>query len=129
VRPGRFAFSMLAALASGTITTVADAGTFAQDPAQGVELSQSEIEMRVKSEAARRLGVRSEEVRLVELKPRIWPDAGLGCNARRGVLDPSPVHGFRIVTEAGGRQLVYHTDRHGRVLRCAPPSKPIDRIK
>jgi hypothetical protein len=104
------------------------AGPPAQN-SQRVELSQQQIEMRVKEESARRLGVQAEEVRLVDVKARVWPDAGLGCNARRGVFEPSPVPGFRIIAEAGGRRLVYHTDRHGRLLRCATPTKPTDPIK
>jgi hypothetical protein len=98
-------------------------------PRQDVELTQPETELRVKAETARRLGVRADDVRVVESEARTWPDAGLGCNARRGVLEPMPVRGFRITAEANGRRVVYHTDRYGRLLRCSTPAKPIDRIK
>jgi hypothetical protein len=115
-----------------TAATMATAPVAAwqQAPATpGVELSQKETELRVRAETARRLGVRTEDVRLIEVSARVWPDAGLGCNARRGVLESSPVHGFRIIAEAADRRLTFHTDRHGRLLRCTLPAKPIDRIK
>jgi hypothetical protein len=93
------------------------------------ELLQQETEARVKAETARRLRVRPEDVRVIETSARVWPDAGLGCNARRGILDPSPTPGFRIVAEAGGRKLTFHTDRHGRLLRCITRPTPMDPIQ
>ena len=92
-------------------------------------LSQQEIEARVRIDAARRLRVTLEEVRVAETAERTWPDRGLGCNARRGVFEPTPTPGFRILVQAGTRRLIYHTDRFGRLLRCAAPAKPLDPIK
>jgi hypothetical protein len=127
-----------------TMVTVAVLGTAAlaaQDKtADAKELSQAETEVRVKNDMAKRVGLRPEDARIAESSARIWPDAGLGCNARRGLFEPAPVPGFEIVAEAGGRRFVYHTDRHGRLLRCStpglperrggvPPRKPIDRIQ
>lgn len=87
------------------------------------------MEVRVRTDAARRLRVTFEEVRVAETAERTWPDRGLGCNARRGVLEPTPTPGFRILVQAGATRLTYHTDRFGRVLRCAVPTKPLDLIK
>ena len=92
-------------------------------------LSQDEVEVRVRMDAARRLRMTFEEVRVAETAERTWPDRGLGCNARRGVLEPTPTPGFRILVQAGTQRLTYHTDRFGRVLRCTTPTKPLDRIK
>jgi hypothetical protein len=119
-------------VAIGFVTAMieaAPAGSQAPPQPQPRELSQQETELRVKAEAARRLRVRPEEVRVVETSERVWPDAGLGCNARRGVLEPSPTPGFRVIAEAGGRRLTFHTDRHGRLLRCISRPTPIDPIK
>jgi hypothetical protein len=93
------------------------------------ELTQAEIELRVKEDVARRLGVRAGDVRIAESNARVWPDAGLGCSARRGMFEPERIPGFEVVAEADGRRVVYHTDRRGRLLRCATPGKPIDRIQ
>jgi hypothetical protein len=38
--------------------------------------------------------------------------------ARRGVEEPIPVPGYRIVLEADGRRYAYHTDLAGRIVRC-----------
>jgi hypothetical protein len=113
---------MLAAL--GTAAPAAQ-----EKSAEPGELTQIEIERRVKDDVARRGGLRADDVRIVESRARVWPDAGLGCNARRGVFEPAHVPGFEIVAEAGGRRSVYHTDRRGRLLRCSTPRKPIDRIQ
>jgi hypothetical protein len=91
--------------------------------------SQEEMEKLVRADAARRMKVSVDEVRIAETTERTWPDRGLGCNARRGVLEPMPTPGYRIVVHAGTRRLIYHTDRFGRMLRCAPPVKPLDPIK
>ena len=101
-----------------------------QDDARPVKpLSQAEAETLVRADAARRLKVTLGEVRIAETTERTWPDRGLGCNARRGVLEPMPTPGYRIVVHAGTRRLTYHTDRLGRMLRCAAPVKPLDPIK
>lgn len=106
------------------------AHTLQQEPAATrVELSEEETASRVKADVARRMKIEAAAVRTIETASRTWPDAGLGCNARRGVLDPTPVPGFRIVAEANGRQFVYHTDRFGRLLRCSTPSKPLAPIR
>ena len=85
--------------------------------------------MRVRIDAARRLRVTFDDVRIAETAERTWPDRGLGCNARRGVFEPTPTPGFRILVQAGTRRLTYHTDRFGRLLRCTAPTKPLDPIK
>ena len=86
-----------------TMVTLAAFGTAAlaaQERAQekradSKELTQAETELRVKNDMARRLSVRPEEVRIAESSPRIWPDAGLGCNARRGLFELMDVPGSR----------------------------------
>jgi hypothetical protein len=92
-------------------------------------MSQEEIEVRVRTDAARRFRTTLEAVQVAETAERTWPDRGLGCHARRGVLEPTPTPGFRILVQAGTRRLTYHTDRFGRLLRCTPPAKPLDPIK
>jgi hypothetical protein len=113
--------SMLAALGTAALAQ--------EKSAAPGELTQIEIERRVKDDVARQGRLRADDVRIIESRERVWPDAGLGCNARRGVLEPAQVPGFEIVAEAGGRRVVYHTDRRGKLLRCSTPRKPIDRIQ
>ena len=99
------------------------------DVPPALPLSQEDLELRVRTDAARRLLVTLSEVQVAEAAARTWPDRGLGCNARRGVLEPAPTPGFRIVVKSGTRRLTYHTDRFGRLLRCSTPVKPLDPIK
>jgi hypothetical protein len=121
--------SIVASCFLTAVIGIAPLGAWQAPPAQPRELSKQETELRVKAEAARRFRVRPEEVSVIETSERVWPDAGLGCNARRGVLEPSPTAGFRVIAEAGGRRLTFHTDRHGRLLRCISRPTPLDPIK
>lgn len=82
-------------------------------------MSQQEMEVRVRIDVARRLRVAFENVRVLQVAERTWPDERLGCSARKGAVDPDPTPGFRIVVRAKAARLIYHTDRAGRVLRCA----------
>jgi hypothetical protein len=97
--------------------------------AQPGELSLAETEERVKADVAQRAKLEPEALRVVESADKTWPDAGLGCMARRGVLGRSPVSGYRVVVAAGERRFTYHTDRHGKLQPCDKPAKPLDRIE
>ena len=86
-------------------------------------LSQPEMESRARRDLSARLGVALGDVRVVASEARTWPDRSLGCLMRRGVEEPVPVPGFRIVLEADGVRETYHTDRGGRILRCETKSR------
>ena len=117
-------FSLLLAILAGVQAAAAQADVQPVKP-----MSQQEMEARVRIDAARRLQVTVDEIQIAETVERTWPDRGLGCNARRGVLEPARTPGFRILVQAGTQRLTYHTDRFGRVLHCTTPTKPLDRIK
>jgi len=86
-------------------------------------MSRQEMEVRVRIDASRNLHVAFNEVRVLQVSERTWPDERLGCSARKRPVDPAPTPGFRIVARAKATRLTYHTDRAGRVLRCAAPAK------
>jgi hypothetical protein len=96
-------------------------------------MSQQEMEVRVRIDASRKLGVAFDKVRVLQVAEQTWPDERLGCSARKLAVDPVSTPGFRIVATAKTTRLTYHTDRRaGRVLRCAVPakrSKPIVRSR
>lgn len=81
-------------------------------------LGQTDMETRARGDLSARLGVALRDVRVVTSEARTWPDRSLGCLARRGVEEPVPVSGYRIVLEAHGARETYHTDRGGRIVRC-----------
>ena len=85
-------------------------------------MSQQEMEVRVRIDAARKHRVAFENVRVLQVAAQTWPDERLGCSTRKGAVDPKPIPGFRIVARAKATRLTYHTDRTGRVLRCAVPA-------
>ena len=108
------------------ILTAAPEGVGRADLLPVTSMSQQEMEVRVRIDAARQFEMTFEEVSVTETKERTWPDGDLGCNARPRVIEPKPIPGFRILVHAGTRRLTYHTDRAGRVLRCTTPTKPLD---
>ena len=87
---------------------------------QSVEpMSRQEMESRVRIDASRTLHVAFEHVRVVEVAERTWPDARLGCDSRERPAEAEPTPGFRVVVKVKTRRVTYHTDRAGRVVRCA----------
>lgn len=118
----------LAAVAAALIAAAEPDVAQGQDAKPVVELSQEQTELKVREDVARRLRLPVAEVRIVESAPRIWPDRGLGCVARRGVFEPMDVPGFRVVAEARSRRFIYHTDRYGRLMRCPSAPKPLGPI-
>ena len=91
-------------------------------------MSQHEMEVRVRIDAARNLKVEFDDVGVLETTAQTWPDERLGCSARKGevtiAVEPEPTPGFRILVRAKTSRLTYHTDRAGRVLRCANSANP-----
>lgn len=114
-----------AAVAAAVIATAEPRLAWGQDSKPAVELTQTQTELKVREDVARRLRLQVEDVRVVESAPRTWPDRGLGCTARRGVFEPMDVPGFLVVAEAGTRRFVYHTDRFGRLVRCPSTTRPL----
>ena len=93
------------------------------------EVSQGDTESRVTDALAERLDVPASTVAVVKTEERTWPDRFLGCFARRGLTDSTPVAGYRIELEANDRVYVYHTDRAGRFIPCDKPKKPLGPIQ
>ena len=109
-----FLFAMLAAVSTGGKPS----------GVRPVELmSQDEMEARVRIDVSRKLKVKFEEVRVIEASDRMWPDQDLGCTQGKDKTEPAPTPGFRIVAQANKQKFIYHTDRAGRVLSCAPAKK------
>ena len=108
-----FLFALYAAIAPG--------GTRVK--AEPELMSQQEMEVRVRIDAARTLKVDFDDVSVIDVTEQTWPDENLGCSSREGEVDPKPIPGFRIVAKAKTARVIYHTDRAGLVLRCAAPAK------
>jgi hypothetical protein len=107
---------------------IAGAAAHAATPSAVPPLTRSEIEDRVRREAAFRLGVPADDLRVSSWDERTWPDRHLGCAARHGLVEPEPTPGFRFVLDADGRRQAYHTDRAGRIVYCPSAAKRLGPI-
>ena len=58
-------------------------------------------------------------VRVVDVQAVVWPDTSLGCPQPDQIYAQMLVPGYRIVVEAAGEQVIYHTD-FDRALPCRP---------
>ena len=58
-------------------------------------------------------------VRVVDVQAVVWPDTSLGCPQPDQGYAQVLVPGYRIVVEAAGEQVIFHTD-FDRALPCAP---------
>jgi hypothetical protein len=74
-----------------------------------------------KENLAQRLGIAIDQITLVEVRPAVWRDGGLGC-PRPGVdYIPMETPGYSIVLEASGQNYNYHTDANRRFVLCNRP--------
>jgi hypothetical protein len=101
------------------------ASLMADDPT----VSRTETEARVKRDLAAHLKVEESAFRVDESVDQEWPDETLGCGARKGLAEPVAVPGYAFTLVYRNQRFVYHADRRGRFVRCAPPAKPLDPIR
>ena len=64
------------------------------------------------------LNVAPEEVTVVSATPEIWPDASLGCPQPDMLYAQVVTAGFRVVVDAAGEEIEFHSDERGSVVRC-----------
>jgi hypothetical protein len=82
-----------------------------------------------------RLGLASEEVRLVSVEAVEWSDASLGCPQPGMMYAQVITPGFLVTLEAGGETYEYHTDTGDYVVLCQPeeggaaPDRPVSAPK
>jgi hypothetical protein len=96
-------------------------------PGEIPDLSLADTELLVIDDAAKRLDIPLDSIRVVESTERTWPDEQLGCTARR-TAEPKPVPGYLIVLDAAGTRQTYHSDRRGHISRCVIPDKELSPI-
>ena len=92
-------------------------------------LSRADTITRVKQELARHLKVPADRIELTGESDQTWPDANLGCVARKPLDEPAPTPGYALTLAHQGVTYVYHTDRSGHFRRCTAgkPLGPINR--
>jgi hypothetical protein len=65
------------------------------------------------------LGIPAENIKLVSTEAVDWPDGCLGVQEERVMCTQAIVPGFRIILEADGRKVEYHTNEDGTQVRAA----------
>ncbi|MGD9599114.1 MAG: hypothetical protein AB7G76_05895 [Steroidobacteraceae bacterium] len=90
----------------------------ARATAEGDEGLPARLADRVKADAATRLGVDPAAVTLVSAEAVTWSDGSLGCRTPGEMAIQVLTPGFRVVVDAGGTRLVYHTDTREQFRFC-----------
>ncbi len=72
----------------------------------------------VRADAARRSGLRADQVRVVKVEEVDWPDTSLGCPEPGKFYAQVITPGYKITVRAGDTDYEYHTDRAGRFVLC-----------
>jgi len=90
--------------------------------------SLAETETLAREDLARSLRLDAADVLVLRSSPRTWPDASLGCLARKGFEEPKAVAGYEVVLGHEEKRYTYRADRFGHLRLCDTPPKPLDRI-
>jgi hypothetical protein len=64
------------------------------------------------------LGAAPEDLMVLRVEPRDWPDTSLGCPQPGEVYAEVITPGFLVEVEHAGERIEYHTDDQGNVIRC-----------
>ena len=72
----------------------------------------------VVADAAARLWVPADQLTLVMVEPRQWPDSSLGCPKPGEFYAQVITPGYLVVVAGAGRELEYHTDEAGNFVLC-----------
>jgi hypothetical protein len=70
---------------------------------------------------AKRLGIRADEIVVIQVKPVVWQDASLGCPKPGIDYIRIETPGFMITLDYGGTRHIIHTNQVNRTIECTPP--------
>ena len=70
------------------------------------------------ADAADRLGIAPDEIEIVEATERQWPTSALGCPEPDGFYAQVVTPGYRVILDAAGTLLEYHTDTSDTFVLC-----------
>jgi len=78
-----------------------------------------------KMDLAQRLSIPTSQIKAIETKEAIWPDASLGCPQPGVVYAQVQTPGYIIMLEYAGDKFEYHATIRGETLYCENPTSPI----
>ena len=100
-----------------------------EDDRSAMELTLEETQAVLLERVLAHGGLEADDIEVVSAEARTWPDASLGCPSMRRMLGRSgPTPGYRFVLKMDGVARTFHSDRHGRILRCDLTQKPLGPI-
>ena len=67
-------------------------------------MSQQEMEVRVRIDAARTMQIDFEDVRLLQVTAQTWPDERLGCSPKKGDGEVKPVKNSKPTLTASAQR-------------------------
>ncbi|OGO51123.1 MAG: hypothetical protein A2148_07160 [Chloroflexi bacterium RBG_16_68_14] len=79
-------------------------------------------EVAAKEDMARRLQTSVDEIEVVSVEPKEWPDACLGLGEENEVCAQVITPGFEVVLKVGESQFFYRTNQDGTHVRFADVS-------
>ena len=71
-----------------------------------------------KKDLANRLQIDASQISLVRTEHTNWLNAALGCPRPGKVYPQGRVPGYRVWLNAEGKEYLYHTDYHGKLILC-----------
>lgn len=80
---------------------------------------------RAKADLAQRLSIPASQIKAIETKEVVWPDASLGCPQPGIVYAQIPTPGYIVMLENAGDNFEYHASIRGDTLYCENPTPPI----
>ena len=80
---------------------------------------------RAKADLAQKFSVPASQIKAIETKEAVWPDASLGCPQPGIVFAQIPTPGYIIMLEYAGDDFEYHASIRGDILYCENPTPSI----
>ncbi|MEA3335649.1 MAG: hypothetical protein U9R25_07030 [Chloroflexota bacterium] len=84
----------------------------------GDQDQQTKIVATVAADLGKRLTVSTEEIEVVSVQSRDWPNSGLGCSQPNQRVMDVITPGYQIVLQSGDTTFTYHTDLKGNFVLC-----------
>lgn len=91
----------------------------ATQPTQEVQNLPDSVVQGVLQDAAKRLNVPTQELRIVQPQQRDWPDGCLGLASSDTFCTQIMVSGWQVMVEGKQKNLVYRTNNSGSIVKLA----------
>ena len=90
-------------------------------------LYQTQIEL-AKSDLSRRLDISVDEIKVLEARAVVWPDASLGCPQPGMVYVQAVQEGWLIRLQGGGEMYFYHSGGDEKPFLCEQTSGMVPKV-